>query len=244
MWRCGPKRDCAGWRSGTKRVLEREDKKKCWTKKPNFAYKHASISGSATDKYAVFECQIASFISVFFLALLLFPSPISSILFLTLLRSYGDYLGITSGISLLGTLWDSWPTLPREWIVWRRRWSNWRNNTRHSKKGTKSFEPTRRPLSKFREFRLSMFSGENPRLWVRKCHKFFLFNPMSDFERILTAAMYMDGLADSWYLDYVEGRENMGWARFAYLVLQRFAAPGRDNLIGQFKQARLGRLYY
>ncbi|KAK4416030.1 hypothetical protein Salat_2710400 [Sesamum alatum] len=54
----------------------------------------------------------------------------------------------------------------------------------------------------------------------------------------MIAAMHMDGLADSWYLDYVEGRENMGWEKFSNLVLQRFSVPGGDNLVGQFNKLR------
>ncbi|KAI3454887.1 hypothetical protein Pfo_011550 [Paulownia fortunei] len=37
---------------------------------------------------------------------------------------------------------------------------------------------------------------------------------MLEYKRILLAVMYVEGLADSWYLNYVEGKENMGWDQF------------------------------
>lgn len=82
------------------------------------------------------------------------------------------------------------------------------------------------------------FEGENPRQWLRKCHKYFVVNPMPNCDQIVIAAMYMDGPADNWYLDYVEGKENMLWEQFSEMVLSRFQNSGGDNIVGLLKNPK------
>lgn len=55
----------------------------------------------------------------------------------------------------------------------------------------------------------SKFNGDDPRSWLRKCRKYFLMSPMNDCERVVLAGMYMEGSAEHWYLDNIEGREVM-----------------------------------
>lgn len=88
------------------------------------------------------------------------------------------------------------------------------------------------------KFEFSKFNGKNPRKWLRKYNKYFLFNPMPDYEKILCAAMHMEDLADSWYLDYIEGRENIGWERFSDLILERFSAEREGGIVGQFNKLK------
>lgn len=61
---------------------------------------------------------------------------------------------------------------------------------------------------------------------------------MSDYEKIITASMYMEAKADYWYLDYVEGRENMSWNRFVDVVTDRFSMVGEENIIGEFNKLK------
>lgn len=45
------------------------------------------------------------------------------------------------------------------------------------------------------------FNGENLRGWLRKCHRYFMLNPMSNVEKILLASMHFEGKAEYWYMD-------------------------------------------
>lgn len=66
------------------------------------------------------------------------------------------------------------------------------------------------------------FNGDDPRGWLRRCQRYFMFNPMTDLEKVMLASMHLDGKAEYWYMDYVEWREFMGWNVFANMLLERF----------------------
>lgn len=78
------------------------------------------------------------------------------------------------------------------------------------------------------------FGGEDPRGWLRKCHRYFMLNPMTDAEKILLESMHLDKRVEYWYMDNIEGREFMGWTVFSNIVMERFSEPERENLIGDF----------
>lgn len=92
--------------------------------------------------------------------------------------------------------------------------------------------------SKMHRVEFPKFFGENPMQWIRKCNKYFQMNYMSETEKIDTAAMYMEGRADLWYLEYVEGMEGISWGEFGKLVIERFSNAEGVNLIAQFNKLR------
>lgn len=48
---------------------------------------------------------------------------------------------------------------------------------------------------------------------------------MSDFDKLNLVAMNLEGMADNWFADYVEGKANLTWDEFTRLVLGRFLNP-------------------
>lgn len=82
------------------------------------------------------------------------------------------------------------------------------------------------------------FNGDNPRNWLRKCHRFFMVNPMAEHEKVILASMHLEGKAEYWYVDYVEGREHMGWNMFVAMVMDRFEEEERENLVGDFNKLK------
>ncbi|XP_057808649.1 uncharacterized protein LOC131023124 [Salvia miltiorrhiza] len=62
--------------------------------------------------------------------------------------------------------------------------------------------------------------------------------PMSDTDKILTAAMHIEGQADVWYLEYVEGKDDLTWEGFKELVLDRFSNIEEKNLVAQFNKLK------
>lgn len=82
------------------------------------------------------------------------------------------------------------------------------------------------------------FNGKFPREWLRRCHMYFLLNPMTKVEKILLTSMHMEGKAEYWYMDNIEGKEYMGWGAFIGLIMERFMEPERENLIGDFNKLK------
>lgn len=80
------------------------------------------------------------------------------------------------------------------------------------------------------------FVGDDPRGWLRRCHRYFMLNPMTEVEKVMLASMQLDSKAEYWYMDYVEGREFMGWNVFANMLLERFQEGEGENIIGDFNK--------
>lgn len=97
---------------------------------------------------------------------------------------------------------------------------------------------------------LPKFNGDNPRLWIRKCMKYLNFHPMSDHEKLfnshhmsdhekfLLVDINMEEEVDNWYLAYIDGREEIGWEKFASMVIERFSNVADENLIGKFNKLK------
>lgn len=61
---------------------------------------------------------------------------------------------------------------------------------------------------------------------------------MGDHEKVLTAAMHMDGQAYLWYLEYVENRDDVDWDKFVEMVIERFSNVEGRNLVAQFNKLK------
>ena len=46
---------------------------------------------------------------------------------------------------------------------------------------------------------LSKFNGDDPRSWIKKCQRFFMYNPISEDQKVLFASLHLDGVAKSWF---------------------------------------------
>lgn len=82
------------------------------------------------------------------------------------------------------------------------------------------------------------FNGENPRLWLRKCCRYFSYNVMPDYDKLSLVAMNLEGIADHWFVDYIEERHDMSWSEFTKHVLKRFMTQAGGSLISQFNKLK------
>lgn len=63
-----------------------------------------------------------------------------------------------------------------------------------------------------------------------------MLNPMSDIDKILLASMHLEGKAEHYYMDNIEGREFMGWPIFSNMLIERFLEEEGENLIVDFNK--------
>lgn len=82
------------------------------------------------------------------------------------------------------------------------------------------------------------FSGEDPRGWVKKCQRFFNVNPVLEEEKVMLAALHLDGKADNWYMDYFEGRNHVGWGMFTEMVIERFSEEDGVDIVEIFNNLK------
>lgn len=50
--------------------------------------------------------------------------------------------------------------------------------------------------------------------------------------------MYLQGKADNWYMDDLEGREHIGWNELAEMVIERFSKENEEYLIEKFNNLK------
>ncbi|WOH05166.1 hypothetical protein DCAR_0624580 [Daucus carota subsp. sativus] len=74
---------------------------------------------------------------------------------------------------------------------------------------------------------LTHFKGEeDPRVWLRKCNKFFLFHQVKDSFKCDLVEMYLDGKADTWFQSYKFVKETVSWKEFGEAIVKRFGKKG------------------
>lgn len=86
---------------------------------------------------------------------------------------------------------------------------------------------------KFPKIDFPRFEGKDPRGWISKCEKFFQLNPSLDNrQKVIYAALHLDGEADTWYQSVQLEHHDLLWVDFARLVCHRFTRGGYENLEG------------
>ncbi|XP_026459345.1 uncharacterized protein LOC113360006 [Papaver somniferum] len=94
-------------------------------------------------------------------------------------------------------------------------------------------------FSKIHKLDFPRFSGDNPRSWIRKCERFFQIHSTSDEQKTEIASLYLDGKADSWFLDFLTGKTFISWPVFVEAICSRFEDLGNDNYVGFFNKLSL-----
>ena len=80
---------------------------------------------------------------------------------------------------------------------------------------------------------------EDPLLWLDCCNQFFQAAATLDNEKVLLAAIYMQGVAQQWYYRLEHNQGIPTWPCFSQLANQRFGPPTRSNPLGELCHLRL-----
>lgn len=82
------------------------------------------------------------------------------------------------------------------------------------------------------------FTGDDPRGWVKRCNRFFNVNPVLEQEKVMLAALHLEGKADNWYMDYLEGRDYIGWPAFTEMLVERFSEEDGVDIVEIFNNLK------
>ncbi|KAL3653757.1 hypothetical protein CASFOL_003438 [Castilleja foliolosa] len=80
-----------------------------------------------------------------------------------------------------------------------------------------------------------IFLNSDARGWIRRCQRYFALNPLNDDPKIMLAGMHLEGIAEYWFIDHVEGR-NLSWSRFMDLFVYRFTSVREEDIVGEFNK--------
>lgn len=81
------------------------------------------------------------------------------------------------------------------------------------------------------------FKGQYPKIWLLRCQRYFQVNPTNEQEKVFMASLHLDGNVENWYIDCIEGLENLGWDSFSCMVIEKFLTH-----VGKLREKRLSRL--
>ncbi|XP_074300143.1 uncharacterized protein LOC141631357 [Silene latifolia] len=80
------------------------------------------------------------------------------------------------------------------------------------------------------------FDGNNPRIWMKKCLKYFKLCKIPDEQRVDLASMYMLGRAESWFNSYIVMRHHVDWDDFIIDLCARFKEDIAGNVVEEFNK--------
>ncbi|XP_027088762.1 uncharacterized protein [Coffea arabica] len=106
----------------------------------------------------------------------------------------------------------------------------------------------RKDWSKFQipnppKIELQMFTGENPREWLRKCNKYFLNYQVPDEHKVDVIEMYLEGKADRWFQGVKMEKIKLSWEEFGELLCRRFNDRSCKDIVEEFnKLQQLGNM--
>ncbi|XP_021766133.1 uncharacterized protein LOC110730619 [Chenopodium quinoa] len=80
------------------------------------------------------------------------------------------------------------------------------------------------------------FDGKNPRIWIRKCSKYFSLCKILDEQRVDLASLNMIDKAKSWVASYLSNRSFVDWHDFVADVNIRFKDEQAVNIVEEFNK--------
>lgn len=80
------------------------------------------------------------------------------------------------------------------------------------------------------------FDGNNCRLWVKKCHKYFRLCKISDDQKVDLASLNMTDKAEKWVTSYLSSRSNVEWPEFVLDLAARFKDDRGVNFVQKFNK--------
>lgn len=80
------------------------------------------------------------------------------------------------------------------------------------------------------------FDGNNARMWIRKCEKYFSLCKVSDEQKLDLACIYVNGKAESWVSSYISAKRGVTWSEFIIDLCARFRDDHGEYAVEQFKK--------
>ncbi|XP_074298103.1 uncharacterized protein LOC141628919 [Silene latifolia] len=80
------------------------------------------------------------------------------------------------------------------------------------------------------------FDGNNARLWVKKCNRYFELCKIPNNQKADLASLYVIGKAESWVQSYMSVRANVDWNDFAMDLCARFKEAIDSKVVEEFNK--------
>lgn len=61
---------------------------------------------------------------------------------------------------------------------------------------------------------------------------------MNELAKVHHVGYYMVDVANTWFMEYVEGRNKINWQEFCRIILQKFLCPGNVDVVIEFTKLK------
>lgn len=86
------------------------------------------------------------------------------------------------------------------------------------------------------KWELPSFEGSNPKVWVRKCQRYFNLYRIDDAQKVEGAALYLNGDAEIWYNSLVLSRGPVTWDELRDEICDRFGDVLMEDVVEEFNK--------
>ena len=80
------------------------------------------------------------------------------------------------------------------------------------------------------------FDGNNPRMWIKKCSRYFELCKIANDQKVDLASLYMIDKAETWITSYLVARKGVEWDDFIIDLVARFRDDGASKVVEQFNK--------
>ncbi|XP_060190417.1 uncharacterized protein LOC132619575 [Lycium barbarum] len=86
------------------------------------------------------------------------------------------------------------------------------------------------------KWELPSFEGHEPKVWIRKCERYFNLYRTPEDQKVEAAALYLNGIAEVWYHSLVLSRSTLNWTEFQEELISRFAEVLAEDIVEEFNK--------
>jgi len=80
------------------------------------------------------------------------------------------------------------------------------------------------------------FGGANPRIWIKKCARYFSLCKIPDSQKVDLASIHLTGKAEIWFASYIAVKKSVEWDDFIVDVCDRFREELRGTIVEEFNK--------
>ncbi|KAL8158626.1 hypothetical protein V2J09_000163 [Rumex salicifolius] len=91
-------------------------------------------------------------------------------------------------------------------------------------------------FGRFPKVDFPLFDGTNPRLWIRRCERYFLIFQIHDAQKVSLASMYVCGKAEVWLQGFMLQNLTDSWSVLTNAILLRFGDLDGSDVVEEFNK--------
>ena len=108
------------------------------------------------------------------------------------------------------------------------------NSNQNSSRCFNNEANTIRPQGMIPKLTCPSFDGTNPRMWIKKCNRYFNLCEIADEAKVELASLYMIDKAEIWASSYLSNRKHVEWEDFKFDLVARFKETTSANVVENF----------